>query len=208
MNCIGLLLLVVPCFVQCQVFEGKIIFKNSYEWKADDGLTTEQFTMYMGDMVEYYFKGSFYKSISNGMYYNEQTYSPKENKLYNLINGSDTLIWINGAINSDTIVNYSIEDSDEVIFGFKCKLFKIETTQGTSEYYFSNEFKLNPDPYVNHHYGNFSLVTSETLAHSLKIIIKNKYANMIFEAVGIEEIKLEDSFFEVPDLPSKEILRY
>ncbi|MEQ8927121.1 MAG: hypothetical protein RLO81_14975 [Fulvivirga sp.] len=189
-------------------FEGKITYKNSFEWKLNDGLTDEQFTAYMGNKMEYYIKDSFYKSVSNGMYFNEQIYSPQMNRLYNIVSDSDTLIWMDGSINSDTIINYSIKETDERILGYKCKVFIIETTQGTGKYYFSEELNIDPKPFENHHYGNFSLVTSQTKSPSLKIVIENKRFTLNFEASKIEDMKLKDSFFQIPDLPSKETLIY
>ncbi|MEO9483509.1 MAG: hypothetical protein ABJG47_08700 [Ekhidna sp.] len=189
-------------------FEGRIKFDISYQWKLDDGLTTEQFTQYMGDKMEYFSKGAYYKSNINGMIYTTQIYSPKENRLYNVINENDTLVWINAAINTDTVLNYSIEDSDEVILGYKCQVFVIETTRGTGKYYFSKEIGVDPELYKNHNYGNFALVTSRTKSLSLKIEIDNESFNMLFEAVEVKDMNIDDSFFKIPDLPSKETPNY
>lgn len=169
--CVVLLVFVsLSCFSQ---FEGKIVYQNSYEWKGADGLTTEQFTQYMGDRSEYYVKGSYYKTTSNGMYYSSQTYSPEENKLYNQIDAKDTLIWFNTSIGSDTIVSISIDESDEVVLGNNCKVLTIKTTEGKGLYYFSNNFRINPEPFIKHHYGNLSIITRETKAPILKFEIHN-----------------------------------
>ena len=189
-------------------FEGKITYKNSYEWKLNDGLTSAQFTAYMGDKMEYYIKEASYKFVSNGMYFNEQIYEPQLNRLYNIVDGSDTLIWIDGSINSDSVINYSIQDTDVIILGHKCKVFIIQTTQGIGRYYFSEDFKLDPKPFNNHHYGNFSMVTSKTKSPSLKIVIENKNFTLNFEATEIKKMKLNDSFFKIPELPSDETSFY
>ena len=143
-----------------------------------------------------------------GMMYKEQIYSPSENRLYNVVDDSDTLIWINGAINSDTVVSYSIQETDEVILGYECQVFIVETTNGTGKYFFSKDLKVDPENFKDHHYGNFALVSSQTQSVSLRVEIDNDTLNIIYEAVEITEMNLDDSFFRIPDLPSKETPYY
>ncbi|MEP1093474.1 MAG: hypothetical protein ABJG78_00090 [Cyclobacteriaceae bacterium] len=94
------------------------------------------------------------------------------------------MIWFDGRINSDTVVDYLIENSDEVILRYKFKVLTINTTRGVGRYYFSNEFKIDPKPFLNHNYGNWAIVSRETRSPSLKTEIENDNFSLVFEAIN------------------------
>lgn len=87
--------LVVLAGVEAQSFEGKITYQNSYISKLPN-VPSEQFTAMIVSPQEYFIKGDRYKSVMNGSYSQWQLYVPSENRLYNKVAISDTLMWSDG----------------------------------------------------------------------------------------------------------------
>src|SRR5574343_516905 len=83
-----------------QMFEGKIVYKKTYKSKMTN-IADEQITKMMGSTQEYFIKNGDYKSVGNGSVFQWQIYVNKENKLYSKLANSETLIWNDGAVNSD-----------------------------------------------------------------------------------------------------------
>ena len=201
-NTLVLIFFFVGISVSAQNFEGKITYQNTNVSKIE-GVTSYHLNAMMGTVQEYYIKGSNYKTIMNGQFSQMQVYSPSKNRLYSKVSMTDTLLWDDCSINAEEVVDYYIEKSEEVVLGYKCKVLIVETKTSKTSYYFSKKIKLDADAYVNHLYGNWNIVTSQTKALPLKTIIESDQINHVGLAVQIEKMDLDDSFFDLPDLPSK-----
>src|SRR5438045_2517587 len=101
------LLLTTVSFVFGQDFEGKIIYKNEYKSKIAN-VTNEQFSSMMGTTQEYLIKGGNYKSSTNGTFFQWQLYINKDNKLYNKMANSPTILWNDGSVNADEVIKTEI----------------------------------------------------------------------------------------------------
>ena len=140
-----LMMLMSFTIMQAQTFEGKITYQNTYTSKIPNA-TSEQFNMMMGTTQEYYIKDGNYKSSTNGTFSQWQLYVPTENRLYNKMAISDTLLWNDGNSNPDEVVSYEIKKNQAEILGYKCDALIVQTKTGKATYYFSKKIKIDAEP--------------------------------------------------------------
>ena len=57
--------------------------------------------------------------------------------------------------------------------------------------------------YKNHNYGNWAFFMNKTKSIPLKLEMETPQFNMVSIAVEINETELEDSFFDLPEVPVK-----
>ena len=86
-----------------QNFEGKIAYKNEYKSKVPN-VTNEQFTSLMGKTWEYYIKEGNYKTTTDGTFFQWQLYINNDNKVYNKMSNSASILWNDGAVNPDEVI--------------------------------------------------------------------------------------------------------
>ena len=153
-----LLVIVFIIFVEVeahsQQFNGNILYQNLYKSKLPN-VTDDQLTQYMGIEQEYSIKDDTYMSKMKGMSMEYQVYDPKENRLLNKFIDNDTIYVMDASIKDDEVVEYEISDSDVNVLGYECKVLKIKSVNGSSEYYFSSEINIDSKLFKNHKYGNW-----------------------------------------------------
>lgn len=181
-----------------QNFEGKIVYTNSIKSKLPN-VTDQQFTSMLGSKQEYFIKDGDYKSVTNGSFAQWQLYINKDNKLYNKLANSEALLWNDGATNSDEVLKSELHKDVTEILGYKCDELILTCKSGVQKYYFNSKLSVDPKKFENHKYGNWYEYILLTKSLPLKAIIEN--AQFILENVAIEVIpmKLEKSFFELPE---------
>ena len=181
-----------------QNFEGKIVYKNSIKSKLPN-VTDQQFTSMLGSQQDYFIKDGDYKSVTNGSFVQWQLYINKDNKLYNKMANSETLLWNEGAINTDEVVKSELHKDVTEILGYKCDELILTCKSGVQKYYFNSKLSVDPKQFVNHKFGNWYECISRTKSLPLKATIEN--AQFILESVAIEvtSMKLEKSLFELPE---------
>lgn len=185
-----------------QSFEGKITYQNTYISNIPNA-TSEQFNQMMGTVQEYYIKGNKYKSVTNGSVSQMQLYVPSENRLYAQLAVSDTLLWSDGSSNPNEPLSYEIKQDQAEILGYTCDALIVDTKMGKITYYFSEKIKLDPRLYEAHKYGNWALMTGQTGSLPLKIEIETLQFTLVSVATEVKKMELEDSFFDLPELPAK-----
>lgn len=180
-----------------QHFEGKIVYKNSYTSKMS-GVTDEQFTSTLGSAQEYYIKDGDYKSVVNGSLLQWQLYVNKDNKLYNKIANSETLLWNDGATNTDEVLKTEINKAVVDVLGYKCDEVILTCKSGTQKYYFSPKLSVDTKKFEQHKFGNFYDFLSKANAIPLKQIIETEQFILESVATEITPMKLEKASFELP----------
>lgn len=180
-----------------QSFEGKIIYKNSYKSKIP-GATDQQFTSAMGSTQEYFIKGGNYKSVGNGAIFQWQLYLNKDNKLYNKMSNSDTLLWNDGSENKDEIIKTEINKGVTEILGYKCDELILTCKSGVQKYYFNSKFSVDTKLFINHKFGNWYDYLSKTNALPLKTVVDTEQFTLESVATEIKEMKLDPTFFDLP----------
>jgi hypothetical protein len=180
-----------------QTFEGKIIYKNTYKSKIPN-VTDAQFITMMGSTQEYFIKNGDYKSIANGALFQWQLYVNKDNKLYNKMSNSETLLWNDGNTNPDEVLKAEVNRGVTEVLGYKCDELILTCKSGIQKYYYNTKFSVDPKLFVNHKFGNWYTFLSKSNSLPLKSIIDNAQFTVESTATEVKEMKLDKAFFDLP----------
>ena len=180
-----------------QSFEGKITYQNSFKSKLPN-MKDEQFNSMMGTKQEYYIKGGNYKSVTNGTFSQWQLYINKDNKLYNKMSNSETILWNDGSVNDDSIISSKVNKGVIEILGNKCDELVLTCKTGTHKYYFNSKLSIDTKLFANHIYGNWYDYLKQANALPLKMIIDNQQFTMESIATEVKPMKLDDKEFQLP----------
>jgi hypothetical protein len=196
-NLLMSLLLFAFALAPGQTFEGKVTYKNEYTSKIP-GMTSDQFSSMMGTVQEYYIKEGNYKSTTNGTFMQWQLYINRDNKLYNKMSNSTSLLWNDGSTNADEVINSEINKGVLDVLGHLCDELVLTCKSGIQKYYFSSKLQIDPQLYEKHRFGNWNEVISRTRSLPLKMVIDNPQFSMECVAIEITPMKLESKVFELP----------
>jgi hypothetical protein len=110
---------------------------------------------------------------------------------------SDTLFWLDAAVNDDAVVSSEIKEHAGTVLGNPCSVLIIKTKTGTFEFYYSNKYKLDAAKFGKHQYGNWAFFCSKSGAVPLKSVVDNKEFRMESTAVSIKPSALGDAVFAI-----------
>src|SRR5258706_9012737 len=150
-----------------QTFEGEIVYENSFKSKIPN-LSDQQFSSMMGLKQEYYIKKGDYKSVANGSLVQWQLYINTDNKLYNKMANSDTILWNDGSVNEDEVLSSTFNKGVIEVLGYKCDELILNCKSGIQKYYFNSKLSVETKLYTNHKYGNWFDYLSRANALPLK----------------------------------------
>ena len=184
--------------VFAQSFEGKITYQNSFKSKLSN-LKDEQLNSMMGTKQDYYIKRGNYKSATNGTLSQWQIYINKDNKIYSKMSNSETILWTDGSVNDDTILNVKLNKGATEILGYKCDELILTCKSGVQKYYFNSKLGVDTKLYVNHKYGNWYDYLKQANAVPLKMIFANQQFTMESVATEVKPMKLDDKEFQLPE---------
>ena len=180
-----------------QTFEGKIVYKNTYKSKMPN-VTDEQFTTMMGSTQEYFIKNGDYKTVADGSLFQWQLYVNKDNKLYSKMANSETLLWNDGATNTDEILKAVVNKGVTEILGYKCDELVLTCKSGTQKYYFNTKLSVDSKLFVKHKFGNWYDFLLKSNSLPLKSIVDNGQFTLESIATEVKEMKLDKTLFELP----------
>jgi hypothetical protein len=180
-----------------QNFEGKIIYKNIYKSKIPN-ITDQQLNDMMGTRQEYLIKNGDYKSLTNGSLVQWQLYINKDNKLYNKLATSETILFTDGSVNTDEVLSYELNKGVAEVLGNKCDELILTCKSGIQKYYFCSRYGVDATLYKNHKYFNWYNYLCRANALPLKLVVENK--ELIIESVAVEIIpmQLDNKDFQLP----------
>ncbi|NHM00853.1 hypothetical protein [Flavobacterium difficile] len=181
-----------------QTFEGKIFYNTTYESKLPN-MSSEQFTVMMGNNQEYLTKNGNYKSITNGKFLQWQLYSKADRKLYTKMANSEIIFWNDVSINADEVVKIEINKAVTKVLGYTCDEVVLTCKSGIQKYYFNTAFGVDISLFEEHLYGNWYNYLKEAKAFPLKSIIENAQFTLVSTATEIKEMKLDDKEFQLPE---------
>lgn len=182
-----------------QFFEGDIIY--DFEMIDKTGETSsEQLKMVMGDYQTFTIKGNKYRNSFDGLLEMTQIYDGKDT-IFQYMNGVPNLQWIDAAAYDDHIIESNIVENADTIAGYNCHLLTVTTSEEKHQYYYSPHIAINPDDYRNHKYGFWDFFVSKTNSLPLKVVTESDSEIITIEAVEVNEMKIGDYKFELPDLP-------
>lgn len=180
-----------------QDFEGKVIYSNSYTSKVPN-IPNEQFNAMMGSTQEYVIKEGNYKSTMNGTFVQWQLYINKDNKLYNKIATTTSILWNDGAISTDEVIKAEVNKNVTEVLGRTCDELILTCKSGVQKYYYSSDLKVNPKLFENHKFGNWNEIMARTNSLPLRIIMETQQFGLECNAVEIQPMKLDSKLFELP----------
>lgn len=192
-----LFLLFFFCYMNShsQSFEGMLVYSVSYESKSTY-ITSDQLNRLMGTKYWYAIKGGNYKSVFNGNFIKLQIYRSDENRNYSLTAKSDILYYEDYSENKDKALSYEIKKNQDTIMGVPCNLIIVKAEKSKTSYYFNSSYKVNPELFKGHNYGNWYYIVSKTKALPLKTITETEQFIMTSIATEVKPMQLNDDVFE------------
>jgi len=193
-----ILFIAIACTsMYAQDFEGKVVYSNTYTSKVPN-IPNQQFNAMMGSTQEYFIKDGDYKSTMNGTFVQWQLYINKDNKLYNKIATTTSILWNDGAINNDEVIKVEVNKNVTEVLGHTCDELILTCKSGVQKYYYSTDLKVNPKLFENHKFGNWNEIMARTNSLPLKIVMETQQFGLECNAVEILPMKLDSKLFELP----------
>jgi hypothetical protein len=197
------LLVVIGCVfvagaINAQSFEGVILYQNKYQSKIPN-VSNEQLSNSLGSkQKELISSTGDYKNVFNGGFIKEQLYKSDENKAYTLLASSDIWYYEDYGKNRDKALSFEFSESVDTILGLNCNVISVKTETGYIKFFFNDKYKIDPELYNKHLYGNWYYIISKTKSIPLKVIYDTPGFTMISEAVSVEEQELNEADFKLP----------
>jgi len=188
-------------FAHAQYFEGKVIYRTIATSKTP-GLSDSALGALTGNEEVYYIKGGFYQSTTNGAGFSMQQYDHRTNRLYFKKPDVDTVYWLDAGKSSEKPISYEMREDAETVLGKRCDALVVQTEGGTTVFYFSQRYKIDPAMFQKHLYGGWAFYVSKAGALPLKTVIDNDKFHLESTATEVLSLELKDGFFEIsPNLP-------
>jgi hypothetical protein len=188
---------IITTFSFAQAFEGKIIYQANFKSKIPN-VTDQQFTAMMGPAQTYIVKGGNYKTESGGALFQWQIYIHKDNKLYNKLSSSPSILYNDGNENKDEVIKAETNKNAVTILGYPCDELILTCTSGIQKFYYNSAIKADAKIFENHKFGNWYEVLSRTNALPLKMYIDNAQYTMEMTATNVSAEKINDEIFTLP----------
>ncbi|MCF6168794.1 hypothetical protein [Lutibacter sp.] len=182
-----------------EYFEGLVTYSVNYESKLTN-VSSNQFNKLMGTKQYYAIKEGNYKSVFNGSFIKLQIYRNDENRNYSLTAKSDTLYYEDYSNNKDKALIYEIKKNQDTIMGIPCDLIIVKAENSKTLFYFNSTYRVNPELFREHNYGNWYYTISKTRALPLKIVAETDQYIMTSIATEITFMKLNDNVFEIQNI--------
>lgn len=187
-------------YCQSKEFEGYIIYRYSY-FSLDGEDITEQMLIDKDSVQHYYINRENYIFFGQSQNF-QQLYNSKTNRYFYPKDGH--VMYANAANSSGQKAKFKNLPEEKIIMGKVCKAIELKQGENSTIYYYSNDIRVNPEPFSNHNLGEFGPYLKETGGClSLQIISKNKEYTMVMTAEFIQEIHLSEDGFDIDSLIKK-----
>lgn len=182
-----------------QIFEGKVIYNNTFKTK-DPNYTDQQLSIKLGSKFEYSIKNGNYKNISNGTLFQWELYRNEENKIYTKFKNTEKAIWIDASLGSEEILKTEINKNTTTILGYECDELILTCKSGIHKYYYnSSVLKSDTSLFSNQNYSYWYQLLKTTNCLALKTIIETKQYTLESIVTEIIPTKLDLKTFEIPE---------
>lgn len=179
--------------LRAQSFEGRILYRNSYQSLGD--ISEKQLAAMLGTTTEYLIRRGDYKTISNGKKLQWQLYTCSENRLYCKTASSDTIFWFDGADADDEVIHAAVNRKVAKILGQDCDELVLTCRSGTRRYYYSSTYPIDARLFEKHRYDNWAEYTEKSRAVPLKIVIETADYRVESTAVEVKPMAIDDRTF-------------
>ena len=183
-------------------FEGTITYKIEYFTK-DGILITDRKKRTLGDTsITYIKKGNYAQEYPHSRV-NKVIYISDKNDYYTMFNRYDTIFVSNYLIPSAPIKSFAKTDTSIDVLGYSCKGYKVQTSESTLLFFYTESLYINPIYFKNHKESGYDHYSADTKSIYLKLLISNENFDVVFTAVKISQEKIDSKIFDVPQRPLK-----
>lgn len=178
-------------------FEGKITFQVIMQTTADMK-KYKSLKEVFGDTVIYTFsKGRYAMEYIDGKV--EYIKYLRDNNQYRKMAWLDTLYFQDAGLETSTLYSVLEEKTDFKVLGRKLKMVSIITDNFKKFYYYDPNMHMNPEYFKKHVFGYENKYYEIAKAPYLYAEIEYDDLKIILKPLSIEEKKIEDKFFKLPN---------
>lgn len=179
-------------------FEGIIIYENIFESKVDS-ISSSHFENAYGKQTKYVLdKNGDYINLYKGSYITIQLFKKKDDIIYTVLTGRDTIFYNKTTEKIDDISNIKQTKKQISVLDKNCDEITYETSTTKYKYYYSNEFFIDPKLYSNHYLGNWNKIVEITKSFPMKVILETDYFIMTSTAISVKKGTVEKRLFSLP----------
>jgi len=180
-------------------FEGKVYYDFTMKDKSGE-MPEEAVKMMFGSEQVYTQKGNKYINEFGGQMKMKQYYLGGDSMFMQML-GVEGLLWNDVGENTDELISMDITENAAKVMGINCDLLTIKSKEGTAQYYYSKDYPINPEGYKNHKYDFWDMYVEKAKAIPLKAIADSEEFYIEATATKIEPMKIDESEFDLPNLP-------
>ncbi len=133
----------------------------------------------------------------------EAYYISDKQKVFIRYKGIDTLYYIDYSSDTSTLVSVNKTADKKRIAGYDCNALSIQTSQGTTKYYYSPAIYLNPVYNQTNKLDQYHVFAKETASLFLESEQQTEALTLRQTALRVQETVVDDNVFKLPDLPQK-----
>lgn len=160
-------------------------------------------SIYGDKYVNYVKEGSYRQDYINSKNIEFVIYDHTTNHYNYKLHGIDTIFYTDCSKVVDKSEIHKT-DSVELILGHKCQVYKATISNLSWFYSFATELKLDPKYYEGHELGGYHELVSKAKSIYLKCECIKNTSKVSMVGDSIKMIKLDDKYFKLPNLPTKE----
>ncbi len=180
-------------------FEGKVYYDFMMKDKSGE-MPEEAMKMMFGDEQVYTQKDNKYKNEFGGQMNMKQYYLGGDSMFVEML-GIEGLMWNDARENTNELISIDITENAAKVMGINCDLLTIKSKEGTDQYFYSKDYPMNPKDYKNHKYEFWDIYVEKAKAVPLKVIADSDEFYIEATATKIEPMNIDDSEFELPNIP-------
>lgn len=178
-------------------FEGKITYEVIMQTTADKKKYRTLKEVF-GDTVVYTFsKGRYAMQYVDGKI--EYIKYLRDNNQYRKMLWLDTLYFQDVAIENSTLYSVLEEETDFKVLGRDLKMVSIITDSYKKYYYYDPNMYMNPEYFSKHIFGYENKYYEKAKAPYIYAEIEYDDLKIILKPISIEEMKIDDDFFKLPN---------
>ena len=182
-------------------FEGIITYEIVLQTKADIKKYAPMKKIFGDTLIVTFSKGRYAMQYPDGRI--EYIKYLRDNHQYRKMIFLDTLYFTNASIENSTIYSSLKEETDFEVLGRKLNMISIVSSKFKKYYYFDPNMYMNPEYFKKHKLGYDSKYYELAKAPYIYAEIEYDDLKVILKAINIEERAIPESFFKLPEVPTK-----
>lgn len=182
-------------------FEGRITYLFTLQTKGNPRDYEPIKKMFGDTIISTYSKGRYSMNYPDGLL--QYIKYMRDNYQYRKMDRQDTLFLTNAWVENSTLYSILEEETSRVELGRNLKMISIVTDQYKKYYYYDPNIYMNPEYFKRHKLGYENKYYEKAKSPYLYAEIEYDKLKVIMRAIKIEEMKIPDSFFELPNITTK-----